>query len=44
MTEKRIKPSVGIVFSDNEAQSLESKNVALYFAAMLATSGMTHSF
>jgi hypothetical protein len=44
MTEQRIKPSVGIIFSDNDAESMESKNLALYFAAMLASSGKLRSF
>ena len=36
---EQIKPSVGIIYSDNEYKSLESKNSAYYLAGLLATSG-----
>lgn len=39
-----VQPSVGIIYSDNAATSLESKNSAYYFAGMLATSGYSNIY
>ena len=39
MNAGRVKPLVGIVYSDDCLKSHESKNLAFYFAGLLSTSG-----
>ena len=36
---RKIKPSIGIIYSGDSASSNESKNLALFYAGLLATSG-----